>query len=266
MTETSAQQITFENHLQKRVMEIHFPEGFCIASEADIQSLRKAWTGNLKTWHSPYSCLFDLRRFEVQPHMQASFERMLKFFSGFFMKKILGFYEAESEAFALGNAAITFEKVCGYDEARKAIGLEKSGGLIRDLNDLRQRIQIENDFNAHVMDITFLAPTVLNSVADVEIFKSKLTNILMQWHSPYRILLNCSELSFSAEGVKEFEKLERFLKGFFCKGIVGYSPMQSKETYPFRTFRSRHLAAGALENEGLVSGNVANCSTRQKTD
>ena len=57
--------------------------------------------------------------------------------------------------------------------------------------------------------------------------------------------------------------MEKFLKSFFCKRIIGYAPKISKESYPFETFRSRHLAAAQLEHEGLQSGNVANCSTKK---
>jgi hypothetical protein len=250
--------VTFENHLSARVVEIQFPEGIKIATSEDVADLKSAWAENLKKWHSPYTCLFDCRNFQVDEPVRKDFERLVGFFKNFFMKTIIGF----ANEGALPEWC-PFEVVEGYDTAVSRTGLARGAGLTRNLDDLRSRIQIDNDFNAHVMEISFLAETELNSAADIQIMKSKLQNILKMWHSPYSVLFNCSNLQFSTEATQEFIRLEKFLKSFFCKKIIGYAPRGDKSSYPFATFRSRHLAAADLEHSGIQSGAQANCSTRK---
>ena len=255
-----SEKIRFENHLSARVVEILFPEGYEIATVEHLEFLKAAWSENLKKWHSPYTALFDVRQFRVAPDQKEAFERTIKFFKNFFMKKIVGFC-LEHET----RTDFPFEVVPGYEAAALTTGLARGGGLVRDLADLRSRIQIDNDFNAHVMEVSFLAETFFETAADVEILRSKIQNILMMWHSAYSVLFNCVNMGFSAEGKLAFARTEKFLKAFFCKEIVGYANKFEKDTYPFKTYRGRHLAAGALEHSGIESGAVANCSTRETT-
>lgn len=252
-------QVTFENHLSARVVEIHFPEGLKISDSKDIAELKSAWAENLKKWHSPYTCLFDCRNLVIDEHCRRDFERLIGFFKNFFMKTILGFcLEGQKPEWS------PFEVVEGYDAAVARTGLARGIGLTRNLEDLRSRIQIDNDFNAHVMEISFLADTELNTGDDIHILKSKIHNILKMWHSPYSVIFNCVNLQFSAEAAQEFVRLEKFLRSFFCKKIIGYAPRAEKSSYPFPTFRSRHLAAAELEHSGIQSGAQANCSTRKQ--
>lgn len=248
--------IEFENHFSLRVMEIIFPSGFQITKPQDLEELKAAWKDNLKFWHSPYTCLFDLRNFVLSETMGSDFERTIRFFQNFFMRKMVGFYDLNSV-----KINVSFEVFENYEQASSAAGLNKEGGkLARNLDDLRSRISIDNDFNAHVMEINFLADTHFETKEDVEILKSKLKNILRLWHSPYSILINCVNCTFSEQAKESFGSLDRFLKGFFCKKILGYAPKAEKQTYPFEMFRSRHLAAAQLQHQGLQSGAVANCS------
>lgn len=252
------QKIEFENHFSARVVEIIFPDGFKVTTPEELEELKAAWKANLKSWHSPYTCLFDLRNFTLSQNMQNEFQKVIKFFGNFFMRKIIGFCDESSPSSDFG-----FEIIAGYEKAAAAAGLSKEGKLSRNLEDLRSRISIDNDFNAHVMEINFLGDTHFETKEDVEILRSKLKNILRLWHSPYSILVNCVNCTFSEHAKEEFSKLEKFLKGFFCKKILGYAPKADKQTYPFEMVRSRHLAAAQLENEGLQSGAVANCSTKK---
>lgn len=252
-------QIRFENHLSLRVMEIHFPEGLALRDAAALQALKAAWTGGLKSWHSPYTCLFDCRKLELDPALRPDFERLVKFFGNFFMRKIVGFVDEGQEP----RTDLPFAVIAGYDAAAKAAGLARGAGLKRDLGDLRQRIQIDNDFNAHVMEVSFLAETELAGAADVAVLKAKLQNILMQWHTPYSVMFNCVNLKFTPEAKQAFAPVERFLRGFFCQDVLGYAPVDAKENYPFPTYRARHLAAAKAEHQGLQSGAVANCSSRK---
>lgn len=256
---TPPKPIKFENHISRRVMEVLFPDGYSITTPEDLAVLKEAWTVNLKSWHSPYTCLFDVRQFTVAAPMRSDFEKALKFFSNFFMRKIYGFCEETADP----PTDFPFEVLAGYEQAAQKTGLGREGGLSRNLDDLRSRIQIDNDFNAHVMEVSFLAATHFETTADIDSLKSKMKNILMQWHAPYSVMFNCVNASFSPEAKAAFAKVERFLKGFFCKEVVGYAPKENKDTYPFTMYRARHQAAAALEHSGLASGAVANCSTRK---
>jgi hypothetical protein len=253
-----ANEIEFENHFSARVIVIIFADGYKIHSEEDITNIKNAWTKNLKSWHSPYTCLFDLRNFQISPDMEKSFDKLINFFKNFFMRKIIGFYDENSI-----KINVKFETVIGIDNASSQTGLSRGKGFERNITDLRSKIQIDNDFNAHVMEINFLGDTEFLTSSDIAVLKSKLQNILMLWHTPYSVMLNCVNCTFSEEAKKEFSKTERFLKSFFCKAVIGYAPKANKESYPFPTFRSRHLAAASLENNGLESGEIANCSTRK---
>jgi hypothetical protein len=251
--------VEFENHLSARVIEVHFPEGLHITTAAQLSELKAAWIENLKRWHSPYSCLFDCRSFTVSEELRPEFEKLISFFKKFFMKSVIGFCpEGTPPAWS------PFEVIQGYEAAVARTGLARGAGLQRDLSDLRSRIQIDNDFNAHVMEISFLADTKLETRDDILTLRSKVQNILKMWHSPYSILVNCSNLSFSPLAYSNFSLFEKFVMSFFCKRLIGYAPREPKESYPFTTFRSRHLAAAELEHSGIQSGSTANCSTRKK--
>jgi len=256
-----SQKIQFENHFSKRVFEIIFPDGFSIHTKEDLSHLKKSWQNNLKSWHSPYTCVFDLRNFKVSEELQEQLWKLLHFFEKFHMKKIVAFKEKES----IIPEGVFFDVYESYEDACQKTNLSRSGGLSRNLDNLRDRIQIENDFHAHVIEVSFLSETELTTADDVQILKSKIKNILRQWHTPYSILFNCLNLKFSAEAKNAFLSAEKYFKGFFCKNIIGYSPREEKTKYPFVTYRSRHLAAGSLEGEGAQSGSEANCRSRKSS-
>ena len=252
--------IKFEHHLKEKVMEILFPEGYTLSSLDDLENLKKQWSDNLKKWHSPYSCLMDCRKLTVEPSLASDFEKIIAFFSKFFMKKIVGFGLVDSGPYP----HIPFPVIATYEEALVALGMGKgTGGLERDLTQLRSRIQIDNDFNAHVMEISFLAPTDFLTRGDIETLKSKIQNILLQWHTPYSIIFNVSNVTFSQEASTAFASVERFLKSFFCQNIVGYGAAPNTGSFPFPMYRARHQAAARLSHQGLGSGDVANCSSKK---
>jgi hypothetical protein len=267
--EVTHMNVRFENHLSLRVMELFFEGGCEFAQAAQISELKKLWMANLKTWHSPYTLLIDCRNVSVASTLQKDFLKLFEFFSKFFMRKCVGFADSPETAavflkqFSENENIFPFEVMASYELASASTGLGRTGSLTRNLNDLRSRIQIDNDFNAHVMEISLLAETQFETAEDIKTLQQKLQNILMQWHSPYSVLFRCDNVVFSEEARVAFAKLEKFLKAFFCQSIIGYAPKGEKNTYPFVTFRSRHLAAAELEHQGLQSGEVANCSTRK---
>lgn len=255
-------QIRFEHHLSERVMEIHFEGGLRIVNQDDLALLKEAWAEALKRWHSPYTCLMDCRGIHIDPELLPDFERLIRFFKSFFMKKLIGFVGTDE---SLPTIALSFPIVQGYETAATQTGLARGAGLERDLTSLRSRIQIDNDFSAHVMEVSFLAETHLETEEDLQTLRSKLQNILMMWHTPYSVVFNLENCTFSLLVAEKFSSLDRFLRGFFCQELVGYSPKGPKEMYPFPVYRSRHKAVGQLQNQGLNAGDTANCSSRKST-
>ncbi|MBX9703618.1 MAG: hypothetical protein K2X39_05650 [Silvanigrellaceae bacterium] len=250
--------IEFENHFLEKVIEVRFPHGYRIDSLKALENLKTLWIANLKSWHTPYTCLFDLNDFYIDEKYTKDFEAMVVFFKNFFMKKIIGFYETELKS------PVGFTCIQGYEKAIENTGLSRTKQQgDKKITDFRSLIQIENDFNSHAVEISFRDDTNFSSKEEVDILLSKLKNNLMQWHTPYNVLINCFHCSFSPVAQQEFLKIEKFLKSFFCKKIIGYNPKKEKSSYPFPVFRSKHAAALELEHSGLVSGEIANCASKK---
>ncbi len=244
-------QITFEHDFQHKYMVQRFSEPTHVASKTDVLAWRSLWTKELSKWHAPYKVLVDATNLTVDnnPEVLTALELMVKFFQGFFLRKICGF--------GLKSGSLPFEVLETEDAAWKALGLRqpKSSEPL----DLRSAIQLQNHFQQHVIELTFAHPVTIATKDDVMVLRSKLQNNLMQWHSKWSLLVDCANLSVSPDAFKEFERLLLVLKGFFMKEALGYG---AKDGYPFPTYRSRHRAAGILEGEGNFSGDTADCKSK----
>lgn len=255
---SSNKEISFENHFNLKVIEISFHSNFHIKSSNEILKLKKMWRENLQMWHSPYSCIIDVTNIYLDEALKSEFDAMIRFFKSFFMKKLFGYCTTGQKM----DSYFSFVVFDSYAEARESVGLNRDFRK-KSKSGLRDEITIENDFNEHVMEISFDSPVIFQTKEDVESLRSKVKNMLRMWHTPYSVLINCQNCRISPDILKEFIALESFLKGFFCKRIIGYAPCESKEHYPFQTHRSRHLAVKELTHSGLSSGSKANCSTRK---
>lgn len=252
--------IKFENNFQQKVMQQAFEEMTLISSAADVQAWRGAWTQELKSWHSPYKALIDCSNLDFRPDEKAAIdlERMLKFFEGLFLRSVAGFGYSEK----LGHEKLPFKVARDFDEAQTLIGVRgvsksSQGG------DFRSLIQFQNHFAQHVIELNFSELAVIDTKEKLEILKSKLTNNLMQWHSKWSLLIDCSNLRFSPELKTDWVRTETYFRSFFMKAVIGYSPdMSDREQYPFETFRARHAAVAKLESEGLFMGNEAQCRSK----
>lgn len=250
----------FEPHYQRRVLSIEWDEAQRRHTAVEWEILKKAWVAQLKSWHYPYTALVWVREHALQPDDVGALRKMVLFLKKFHLRKI--HFINETRLFEESETPDWYVHHLNYEEA----GLCLEGGAVPKEagSDFKSLIQIENDFNAHVMEISFLDHFVLSEKSQIKTLQTKVTNHLKAWHSPYSLLIDCSKWTMSADMTKEFESFLRFLKAFFCKVVLGYSPKGTKEEYPFVTFRSRHLAAAQLEHEGITQGSVANCSTRRE--
>ena len=252
-------QLKCENDFQQKIMVQSFAEPFVIASVKDVNTWRAAWTQELKTWHSPYKVIVDCRELSVQdrPEIQEAMARMLKFFEGLFLKSITGFGFDASK----GHQFLPWKMHGTLEEAQTeagARGLRAPGQAV----DFRGAIQFQNHFAQHVIEMSFSEPVIIDSKDKVLTLKSKLTNNLMQWHSKWSLLVDCTNLSMTPEISAEWDTLSKFMRGFFMKTCVGYSPRGPKAQYPFETYRARHKAVAQLENEGNFMGNDAQCRSK----
>ena len=58
-------------------------------------------------------------------------------------------------------------------------------------------INIENDFQKRVMYQSFVGPTELATKADVMAWRATWTAGLKSWHSPYKVVVDCTTISRS---------------------------------------------------------------------
>ncbi len=232
-----------------------FTEPTALEKVGDVNRWRSTWMQELKSWHSPYKCIVDCSNLKVvsSPEVTDALNRMIKFFEGLFLKTVVGFSENLDQV-----SSLPFETVKTFEEAQAKAGVRG----VRSPNapvDFRSNILIQNHFAQHVVELSFAEDAVVSSKEQMAAIKSKLTNNLMQWHSKWSLLIDCSKIEFDKSILPDWEPMNRYFTSFFMKACVGYSPKTTAEDYPFKSYRSRHKAVAGLEAEGLFMGNDAHC-------
>lgn len=245
--------VEFESDFQKKILYVSFLEPTLLKDTQAIEAWKKQWMEALKAWHSPYKALIDFSKVNIEASsedFQRKWKSFFDFLSRFFLRKavIWGF----KGSFDLSP----FESVSSEEEAFKLIGIRERKRAPSD--DFRSQIHIDNHFEQQNVEISFLAPVVLNK-EKLAVLRSKMTNNLMLWHSEWFLLVDCSNLEMPPEIFKDFEKMIVFLKSFFLKELVGYSPASKEAKYPFPVYRSRHRAASQVKGSGNTSGRDAHC-------
>ncbi len=252
-------QIRFESDFQKKILYVSFAEEFVLGELSDLVEWRRQWTEVLKAWHSPYKALIDctnLRLENQSSEMTAALERMFEFLKRFFLRKVVGWGYRED----LGHQALPFEVVLTQDEGLDHIGVRER--VARSSEDFRSLIHLDNHFEQQNVELSFTEPVILSS-DKIAILRSKMTNNLMLWHSQWHLLIDCSNVQIPEEAWVDFEKMIRFLKGFFLHDVVGYSPTAKSQKFPFEVFRARHKAAAQVKVQTNTSGRDANCQSRK---
>ena len=252
--------VEFENNFQKRVMLVSFPKETVISTPSDVRALRSQWTLALGSWHSPYKAIVDCSNLEIGDgnDIKEELDRFLTYLKGFFLKKIVGYPENPPKIHYL-PFSLTSEA-----EARKSVGLDKQGQK-RAGSDFRSQITIQNDFRNHVVEVAFSELSSAKTKDDINALKSKLTNNLMQWHTSWNLLIDCTELIVEESTFEECEKMLKIFKSFFMKGVLGYNPQSASAKYPFKVYRSRHNAVARLKGEGMLAGDKADCKSKKST-
>ena len=253
--------LKFEHDYQQKIMVQTFEQPYTIDTPKAVQAWRSAWMQELKSWHSPYKLIIDCSQvsFVSSPEVDAAMATMFKFFDGLFLRSCNG-YGLDP---AKGHEKLPFPMVSTFEEAQRAAGARG----MRDPTapaDFRASVQFQNHFAQHVVEMSFSEPVVIDSKDKIIIIKSKLTNNLMQWHSKWSLLIDCSNVQFDPAFKEQWAGVDTFLRGFFMKTAIGYSPSDPVRTnYPYETFRARHAAVARLEDEGLFMGNDAHCRSKK---
>lgn len=252
--------VLFEHDYQKKLMTQVFEAPVELALPRDVLGWRSQWTQALGSWHSPYKLLVDATNLTIQdtPEVRKALETMVKFFQGFYLRQVVGYgFDA-----AKGHAALPFTTLPTEEEAAIELGVRVPAK--REPTDFRSTIQLQNHFQTHTVELNFAEPVKIETKEQVATLRSKLTNNLMQWHSKWSLMIDCTNLEISPDVDEEFDKMWKVLKGFFMKQVIGYSPKAARDSYPFDVYRARHKAAAFIEGEGNFSGDKADCKSRRK--
>jgi hypothetical protein len=251
--------IEFESDYRLKILYVRFEEGSRISCIEDVREFRRQWTLALKAWHSPYKALIDVSQLEISKELPDEAKRalniMFKFLKGLFLRDSVGFGKEFSE--------LPFPTFTSRDEAEAKLGVRKQGHV--ESTDFRSLLFLENHFKTHTVELSLRSPATIETQEQMKILKDKLTNNLMQWHSKWNLLIDCTHLQIDPSMDKQWASLHKYLNGFFLKKLIGYSPCQPDSTYPFDVYRSRHRAAAVLEAEGLTAGDDAQCRSRMAT-
>ena len=250
--------IHFESDYRTKLLTVRFTEELCLESKSDIASWRSQWLAVLGSWHSPYKALIDCENLtKVDVRCAEDLKSMFRFLDRFFLRKVVGFSEHSIE----GVEFLPFEVVTSSEKAATALGLREFRAPKP--GDFRSIIQFDNHFEQQVVEVHFSEYASFDSPEKIEIFKSKLTNNLMQWHSSWSLLFDCSQFRVASEQVVSLTQTIDFFRKFFLQDVVGYGVVEKKDTYPFPVYKSRHKAAASLKKEVAHSGRDANCSSRK---
>lgn len=252
-------ELEYENDFKQKILHQRFTSLAEIETKEDVQQWRNSWTEALKSWHSPYKCLIDCSQLKISnDEVKKPLDLMFKFFKAFFLRKTVGYGLKPT----FNHHLLPFEVVEDLATAEGKIGIRKGSSQINK-DDFRSLIRLENHFKEQIMELSFDANVEINEKKQIQVIKSKLTNQLMMWHSPWNLLLDCSNFKISSQLNQDFLKSLQFFKGFFLTNIIGYQPADTTANYPFKVFRSRHKAVLELEKTGSFVGDIANCSTRK---
>ncbi len=89
--------IQFQNHFRQHVIELSFSADAELDSKEKLTALKSKLTNNLMHWHSAWSLLIDCSQLTISEELFPEFEKMVKFFQGFFLKEVLGYQPKQKD-------------------------------------------------------------------------------------------------------------------------------------------------------------------------
>lgn len=114
-------------------------------------------------------------------------------------------------------------------------------------------IEFEHDYREKIILQNF-KETILEKKSDVLAWRAQWTKELSTWHSPYKCLVDCTQLTIlNQEDFKEpLELMIKFFNGLFLRKIVGfgYSSEKNHDLLPFKVFSTEEEATKELGIRG----------------
>lgn len=120
------------------------------------------------------------------------------------------------------------------------------------------KLTSESDYKAKVLFLSFEKRCVIEDSSGVKLFQNEWLKTLKSWHSPYKALIDCSNLSLEPKTEnlsKDFEKLKKFLERFFLRKAVAYGLNKSSQNlgFPFPVCETKEEALKALGVRDLLN-------------
>jgi hypothetical protein len=256
--------LEIEHDYQKKVMFQRLSPGTRIDSMPQLLAWKAKWMKELAGWHAPYKVLLEGRggTLRLDPKLLVQWERMLNFFRAAHMREMLVVdLQIEQEPGTVASAESLWTVAASLEAARERLGLAKMR-QVQEPIDFRGMLQFENHFRQQVIELIPSGPVQFDSPLKLNLLRAKITNLLMQWHSPWNLLIDCTQCDISPELLPDFERHLNFLKGVFLKSVIGYGAKATERSWPFPVYRARHKAVALLEGEGNIDAAVAQCASR----
>lgn len=110
-------------------------------------------------------------------------------------------------------------------------------------------IKFEHNYQLKYMTQSFSDPVKIETPADVLQWRKQWMAALSTWHSPYKALIDCSNLDVvnTPEVVKALEVMYKFFEGFFLRKAVAFAPhAENLKHLPFEVLPTVEEASVAL--------------------
>ena len=257
--------VVFEPDYQKKLLSVSFSEPVTLSSVSQIEEWKQEWCRALKSWHTPYKALVDLSSVSWEPSerevLYKKFGTMVRFLKGFFLRKI-AVYGFEDGDFPVAS-------FLSLEEAYSDLGIRFAGARSPSDRGFRDSVLIQNHFAEKWVELTFEDEVDLDDAKKIKVLRSKLTNNLMHWHSPWCLLWDFSAVkTLSPDLVPEVKSMLDFLGSFFMKTIHVYGASSALDLTAFnlKSHRSRHKAlltmAAHLSKETTTEEPEDSCPSR----
>ena len=115
------------------------------------------------------------------------------------------------------------------------------------------KVIFESNYQSKILNMQFEPSSQISSNKDVLAWRSQWTQALTSWHSPYKALVDCTNLNISSKAqeeelTKSLDLMMSFFKGLFLKKVsgFGYKSSQGHDLLPFKVHETQEEAQKEL--------------------
>lgn len=256
-------QFEFDPDFQKKILCIRLTTATTLHSPSQWAPLKQQWCEALNMWHTPYKALLDFSLLTIpstQPDLVAPLFRIIKFFSGFYLKKAAIFGLVYS-----GDLPVT--SVATREEALQELGVRMDPRR-KIADDFRSLIEIDNHLPAQIVEVSFAEPVHLATKAHIATLRSKLTHNLMHWHQSWCLLVDMSTIASIDPAIyPPVNQMLEFFSGFFMLGALGYGSGDSAHHHQLdmvfcRTKHKAMMMAERLREQQSIPTEASACPSK----